>query len=365
MKRAIIVGAGIAGLATALRLGRDGWRTTVLERAPGRRSSGYLINLNGPGYDAAERLGLLPALAARALGDFTTTLIRADGRPKFTVPPGLVGDRFLALFRGDLETVLHEAVRESARFRFATTITTIEQTPTGVRVKLSDGTTEEAELLVGADGVHSATRAALFGDGFEVEFPYRVAAFPITGPAESAATTFIGPGRTAAKLNLGPDRSSAFFTWRSEGPEASVRSVFGDLEAFGATIDGMGPDAYLDRVSQVVLPRWSDGRAVLLGDAAWCVTLFAGHGAGLALAGADRLGEALSRHGDDVPAALAAWEAGLRPAVTKRQALARRGMRQYVPPNRFHVWMNDLMIRALTVPAARALIRRGLERQNR
>ena len=69
MRRAVIVGAGVAGLATALRLGRDGWDTVVVERAPQRRTGGYVVNLLGPGYDAAEGLGLLPALAEGGLGD--------------------------------------------------------------------------------------------------------------------------------------------------------------------------------------------------------------------------------------------------------------------------------------------------------
>ncbi len=385
MKRAVIVGAGIAGLATALRLGQDGWRTVVVERAPARRSSGYMVNLLGPGYSAAERLGLLPALSAHDLGLFTTVLIRADGQPKFTVPSAIaeaaVGKRTLSVFRGDLESTLYEAVRNRAEIRFGTTVTSIDQDADQVRVVLSDGTTEHADLLVGADGVHSATRAALFGAGFQVDLPYVVGAFPLAGPVagvpDSSGVTFIGPGRTAAIVNLGPDRSSAFFTYRCADPTADLRrgpvdalgAVFGDLGAgVSDAIHHLEKDpagAYFDAVSQVVMPRWSTGRAVLLGDAAWCVTLFAGHGAALALAGADQLGAALQRHNDDIPEALADWESGLRPEASKRQALARRGMLRYAPPSRFHVWMSDLTIRAITLPGIRGLVRRGIERANR
>ncbi|TDC72522.1 FAD-dependent oxidoreductase [Micromonospora sp. KC606] len=385
MKRAVIVGAGIAGLATALRLGRDGWRTVVVERAPARRSSGYLVNLLGPGYDAAEHLGLLPALSAHDLGLFTTVLVRADGRPKFTVPSAIaeaaIGKRAVSVFRGDLESILYEAVADRAEIRFGTTVHSIDQDTDGVRVVLSDGTTEHADLLVGADGVHSATRTAVFGSGFRVDLPYLVAAFPLARPAAdvppSSAATFIGPGRTAAIVNLGPNRSSAFFTYRCGDPTTELRR--GPADALGAAFGDLGagvPEAirhlesdptgaYFDAVSQVVMPRWSSGRAVLLGDAAWCVTLFAGHGAALALAGADQLGAALQRHADDIPTALAEWEAGLRPEAAKRQALARRGMLQYAPPSRFHVWMSDLTIRAITFPGIRGLVRRGIERANR
>jgi 2-polyprenyl-6-methoxyphenol hydroxylase-like FAD-dependent oxidoreductase len=382
MRRAVIVGAGVAGLATALRLGRDGWDTVVVERAPSRRPGGYIVNLLGPGYDAAERLGLLPALSAHALGQFSTVLVHADGRAKLTVPAAVaeaaLGDRTVSVFRGDLESTLFEAVREHTDLRFGTTVASVA--PTGA-VTLSDGSTLPADLLVGADGVRSATRSAVFGDGHQVDLPYVVAAFPLTHPVagvpECSATTFIGPGRTAALVNLGRDRSCAFFTYRCDDPLEALRR--GPVEALRATFGDLGggvPDAlrhlgrdpagaYFDAVSQVVMPRWSSGRTVLLGDAAWCVTLFAGHGAALALAGADQLGAALLAGGDDVPAALARWEAGLRPEVAKRQALARRGMQQYAPPTRFHVWLGDLTIRAITLPGVRTLVRRALTRANR
>ncbi|MET8203593.1 FAD-dependent oxidoreductase [Micromonospora taraxaci] len=385
MKRAVIVGAGIAGLATALRLARDGWHPLVVERSPTRRSGGYLVNLLGTGYDAAEGLGLVPALSDRALAPFTTVLVRADGRPKLTVPAAVaeaaLGPRTMTVFRGDLETALYEAVRDRVEVRFGTTASTIDSTDDRVRISLSDGTTEDADLLVGADGVHSATRTATVGPDHRVDLPYVVAAFPlahpVTGVPESSATTFIGPGRTAAIVNLGSGRSSAFLTYRcadptrelERGPVDAIRATFGDLAGgVPEAIRHLQTDpagAYFDRVSQVHSPRWSAGRTVLLGDAAWCVTLFAGHGAALALAGADQLGTALRRHGDDVPSALADWETGLRPEVVKRQALARRGMYQYAPASRFHVWMNDVTIRAVTLPGVRGLVRRGIERQNR
>src|SRR4051794_14170604 len=135
-KRVVIVGAGIAGLAAALRMHREGWDVVVLERAPTRRSSGYLLNLHGPGYDAAERLGLVPALAPCDIGFFTSVLVHADGREKFTVPAAVaqaaVGDRALSLFRGDLESALYEAVAEHIDIRFGTTVRAVTQEPGAV-----------------------------------------------------------------------------------------------------------------------------------------------------------------------------------------------------------------------------------------
>nr|AGS49509.1 putative monooxygenase [uncultured bacterium esnapd7] len=383
MNRVVIVGAGMAGLATALRLGRDGWQPLVLERAPGRRSGGYMLNLLGQGYTAAEELGLLPALSKGALGLFNSVMVRADGSPKVTMPAtfaeAALGNRTITVFRTDLEKALYEAASEHAEFRFGTTITAIDQDADRVTVRLSDGTTEQADLLIGADGVQSVTRRLAFGPDYRVDMPYVVAAFPLDHPIadvpETSATTFIGPGRTAGVVNLGPERSSAFFTYRADDPGRelangavkSLRGAFGDLAA--GVPDALrslekDPDnAYFDRVSKVVASKWSNGRVVLVGDAAWCVTLFAGHGASLALAGGDQLGAMLQKHGDDLPAALAEWEAGLRPEVTRRQAMAKRGTYYYAPPSDFHVWMNGMMTKMMMLPGIRGFAQRGIKRQ--
>lgn len=385
-KRAVVVGAGIAGLAAALRMHRAGWDVLVLERAPARRSSGYLLNLHGPGYDAAERLGLLPALAPRDIGFFTSVLVHADGREKFTVPAAVaqaaVGDRALSLFRGDLETALYDAVAEYADIRFGITVQTVTQEPDAVELALTDGTRLRADLLIGADGVHSRIRELVFGPEAEflVELDHMVGAFPLgtvpTHVAEGIGTTFLGPRRTAAVMNLGPGRSSAFFTYRS--PDTAAESVRGAASALTAAFGDLGggiadalrelaadsADAYFDSVGQIVMDRWSRGRVVLLGDAAWCVTVFAGYGAALALDGADRLGAVIAAHGDDLSAALDAWEESLRPEVRKRQALARRGISRFAPPTRVHVWVGDLVLRAIQLPGIRGLVQRSIQRAN-
>lgn len=386
MKRVVVVGAGIAGLAAALRMHQQGWDVVVVERAPARRSSGYLLNLHGLGYDAAERLGLVPALTPQDIGFFTTILVRADGREKFAVPAAVaqaaVGDRALSLFRGDLESALYHAVADLADIRFGTTVQAITHNADNVDLTLSGGTRMQAELLIGADGLHSRIRELVFGPetDYVVDLGHMVGAFPLEQVPEhvpeGVGTTFLGPRRTAAVMNLGPGRSSVFFTYRSPdpnaelalGPAPALTRAFGDLGRGVADalrqLEAEPTIAYFDSVSQVVMDRWSKGRVVLLGDAAWCVTVFAGYGAALALDGADRLGAAIAAHSGDIPTALDTWETSLRPEVRKRQALARKGISRFVPPSRAHVLAGELMLRAIQLPGIRSLVRRSIQRAN-
>ncbi|MFG1702624.1 FAD-dependent monooxygenase [Nonomuraea sp. M3C6] len=170
--------------------------------------------------------------------------------------------------------------------------------------------------------------------------------------------------------NLGPGRTAAFFTYGtpdpaaelSKGPRRALQEAYRDIAwAVPDLIMDMPADGcYFDSVSQIVADRWSAGRVVLLGDAAWCVTLFAGYGSSLAVGGAESLGTVLRRHPDDIPAALHEWEAELRPEVAERQAMGRRNTGSHAPANRLDLLKRDLPLRLATFPPVTRLLRRHL-----
>jgi 2-polyprenyl-6-methoxyphenol hydroxylase-like FAD-dependent oxidoreductase len=380
--KALVVGAGIAGLATALRLGRDGWDVEVLERSPVLRSSGYIMNVMGPGFTAVETMDLVTKLRPKSLGSFASHLVDQDGATRVMMPASFAesarGERALSLFRGGLEETLYEAASEVADIRFGVGVSAVESSEEGARATLTDGSSATVDLLVGADGLDSTVRNLAFGDGYGVDRPYVLAACrlpesPASVPTDSSAT-FIDIGRTVGVINLGDDGSCAFFSYRCEDPGAELsRGVAPSLRVHFSDVGGSTPEVlgqierspettYFDRVSQVVMPRWSDGTTVLVGDAAWCTSLFAGYGGSLALHGAQSLGDNLAGcvAPSEIPARLAEWEEGLRPRVEKRQKEAARGERYFSPTSRAAIRMNELTVRAMLLPGVRGIMQRAI-----
>ncbi|MEV1179149.1 FAD-dependent monooxygenase [Nonomuraea sp. NPDC049784] len=375
--RAIIIGAGIAGLATALRLHQIGWDTLIVERAPKRRGGGYAVTFGGIGYDAAERMGILPDLLTKGFVTDELVYHKPNGERRFSLDRATIaattGPRSITILRGDLEAVLYAKVEGHAEIRFGTTLTAVDQDSRAIRVTLTDGTTEEGDLLIGADGLHSATRALLFGpeEDFLLDLEHKVAVYMLDKRPATIATgatgTLSSGGRTAAVISIPDGRNVAFFGYRTsharpgEDVTTELQRVYGDLGwIIPEALAGLqrAESVYFDTISQVVAPSWSKGRVVLLGDAAWCVTLFAGYGSSLAVGGADRLGTELAAHPGDLPAALAAWEAAIRPEAERKQKLGRRVKGVYAPTSPLLLWLSLLPLRLASLPPVRRYMTR-------
>jgi 2-polyprenyl-6-methoxyphenol hydroxylase-like FAD-dependent oxidoreductase len=106
---------------------------------------------------------------------------------------------------------------------------------------------------------------------------------------------------------------------------------------------------YLDSVTQIRMPRWSDRRVTLIGDAAHCLTLISGQGASTAMGGAYILAEELGKT-DDVRAAFAAYERQVRPFAEDKQRKARRFAKTFVPGSRFGVQVSYLTMKLMFTP---------------
>jgi 2-polyprenyl-6-methoxyphenol hydroxylase-like FAD-dependent oxidoreductase len=380
--KVLISGAGIAGLSLALRLHQRGLSPIVVERSLDLRDGGYMLGLSDPGLDAAERMGLHELQSLRHVPR-RLAYVDPTGRERFAIDglaiERLVGDREFNLMRGDIERALYERVRGKVEVRFGASVTSLEEERNRVVVRLSDGAEIGCDLVVGADGLHSRVRALHFGPEDRLLRPLgaRVGAYLLDRSgfpdAELGTSYWLTEVGRAAALGAVNDRMLvAFFIWLTDGrprtgtAEEELHRAFAGAGWSVPTMLELLPtasDVYLDDLAHVVMPRWRDGRVVLLGDAAYAVSLFAGKGATLAMAGAVVLADALADEPGEIDAALAGYETRLRPWVETAQRMARRNVHLFAPANRVQLFARETMLRLASRPFLAPVVRRLLKRK--
>jgi 2-polyprenyl-6-methoxyphenol hydroxylase-like FAD-dependent oxidoreductase len=367
-KTVLISGGGIAGLTLAYWLQRGGFQPTIIELASHLRIEGYAIDFAGTGWDVAERMGLISELRSRQnILDFFIFKDR-NGRTTARLPVEALRQSFhgklIQIMRQNLEHVLYQAVRDTVEIRFGTTINHIEQSADGALVSCSDGTEGYFGLVVGADGIHSHVRRLVFGEEsqFAKYLGYYAAAFPVPNldHFEAGFVNELEPDRQAGAYPAGDGTYSALLVYRTANtgfiPHARRKATLqGQYQDAGwvvpELIDSIAENTpvYLDTVTQIRMPRWCDGRVVLIGDAAHCLTLISGQGAASAMGGAYILAEELCKT-DTVQAACVAYERRVRPFVEDKQRKARRFARTFVPRNALEIQLNYLMMKLLFTP---------------
>lgn len=359
-RSALIVGAGVAGLASAWWLSRAGWSVTVVERAASLRDGGYMIGLSGPGYASAERMGLLPALRALSYTIDENVYRDRKGREilRLRYRDFLQGLPYLALERMDLVTTLADTLPDTVDLRLATELDALETDGPRNSARLSDGSTVEADLVIGADGLRSRTRAYVpdAGSGHDVQLGYRFAVYEVddTLGLGSDFLSFAEPGHLAEYYALRGGRLAAMHVWRDADADFVApderwalleRVASRSAEPVRTFLNEArnGPPPLIDTLTMIDLPAWSDGRVLLLGDAAHCLTLVSGQGAGMAMASAEILAEELARA--DIDTAIAAHERRLRPAITRLQTRSRRMAGTFVPSHPLVFHLRNMAIR--------------------
>lgn len=364
--RVLVSGAGVAGLSAAFWLSRAGWSVRVVETAPDLRRGGYMMGLSGPGYETARRMGLLPKLEAHAFAVEENVYRDRSGREiaRLRYRDFIRDLPYLALLRTDLVRALHEALAPEVSIAFRTRIDGIEDRSAQggtVAVALSDGSTVEADMLIGADGLRSATRRLVFGpdEAFLRPLGYRFAVYDVEAVLEPGLdfVSYVEPGHMAEYYRLSPARVAALHVWRSaeSGPVAAserwslLRHVARASHSFVRRhidlAEAAGADCVLDDLVLAEAEPWSRGRVLLLGDAVHSLTLVSGQGAGMAMASAEQLGRALTDLPIDI--ALRRHEAALRPAITRLQARAHRSAALFIPATPLAFRLRNAAIRHL------------------
>jgi salicylate hydroxylase len=359
--RIAVIGGGIGGLTAALALRQAGFEVDVYEQAPELTQIGGGINMGPNAARVLRRLGLGPGLdreGVRPIGSHQRrwedgrTLQRASLNPQCEE---LYGAPHITIHRADLLAVIASGF-PSARIHLGHRLVGLQGRGDATEASFDNGVQVTADVLVGADGIHSAVRAALFGEE-EPRFAGCVAyrgLVPVERIAdlglELGSQSWVGPGGHFVHYFVSRGRLLNFVgwteldTWNREDwtdrvtPDSALAAFTGwhsQIRRIIAAADTCFIWALFDRDP---LARWSKGRTTLLGDACHPMYPFMGQGAAQAIEDGAALAACLAaevtREGGGDPAeALRRYEQARLPRVTRLQQMSRANKTRFHMPD--------------------------------
>jgi salicylate hydroxylase len=344
-RRIAIVGAGLGGLAAAIALHRQGFEVQIHEQAPELGEFGAGINISPNSVKFFDAIGLtakLHAVASEPVG-LTWRAWDAD-EISYSLPFGdfekRYGAKYYVVHRSDLHRLLSEAVPQ-ASIRLGKRCTGFETRNGTAGLSFADGSSAEADVVVGCDGIRSAVRASTFGG----EGPHYAGTmcWRALAPSDALPKDFhdgyvnqwSGDGGFVVSYYIRQGKFINFVCVRQQpGWAEQSWSVPSSVEEMLAAFPKVGPK--LRRMMAAATscskwgqftgqhaPQWTKGRVTLLGDSAHAMLATFGQGANMAFEDAYVLARWLEASADDPDAALAGYEAARKPRATRVQQLSR------------------------------------------
>lgn len=365
----LIVGGGIGGLSLARELALRRLPVTILERAPRNAPVGAGIIMNPNAMRVLERNGLAHAIRAkswpylkRETRDRRGRLLATrDYRPLYDA--GRLAHGAL-VHRAHLHEVLFSGV-PAGTLRFSSLVRDIELS-SHVRVGTDSGQAFEADLLVGADGIHSTVRRHLFGEVKPVYMGYRSHRLVVDNNAGvDCFTELLGQGQRIGLVPIAPGR---IYIWTTFNSPREPAPVLRSADEFRALFSQFTDPRIVQLFSQIRSPEeiitteveevrhehWARGRAVLLGDSVHAMTPNIGQGAGMAMEDAAVLAEELAK-GGDVETCLAAYVRRRKPRVETIVRVSREVGTEGQLSGIIGCWLRDRRVRRSGRDTARML----------
>jgi salicylate hydroxylase len=353
--RISVIGGGIGGLAAALQLLKAGLDVHVYEQAErtGEIGAGIQISPNASRLllrlnlgTAMDRVGIRPHAVHQRRWDDGRTLQLAPIGPEVEAT---FGAPYYHFHRGNLVSLLAEALPQE-RLHVGHKLVALDQNRESVIARFDNGATAEADLLVGADGIHSRVRGLVFGPE-KPRFTGCVAWRALV-PAErirhleveTVSHNWMGPGGHVVHYWVSAGRmmnvvcvvEHGDWTKESWTDKGEVSDVLARYEGWHPTVRGLisaFPETFIWALhDRAELPRWSAGRVALLGDACHPMLPMMAQGAAQAIEDGAALASLLKAMPDDIAGALARYEALRKPRATRlQQASAANRTRFHLP----------------------------------
>ncbi|QSE87656.1 FAD-dependent monooxygenase (plasmid) [Rhodococcus pseudokoreensis] len=362
--KVIVSGAGVAGLSLAHWLARIGATPIVVERAPHVQTLGHYISLKGNGVEMVRRMGIFDACEARSAQlEEVRLYCAASGRllrSEHTATLAKTLGGYILFRRADLQAALYDLSAEHTDIRFGVQIVEAHADTGHVEVTLSDGTTERADLLVGADGIHSAVRGLAFGPDFERPLGgyYITITQTLHHGLAPVVHSYLSTGRMVNLLPVTPDTASAVVYLGADVDAPPRNDAVAMRDYLLATcadfpddvhnvLGSVGADDFVfsDAIAQIDMPRITRGRVALIGDAAHCPTFLSGMGSSLALQDAHMLAGSIARSPDDLDTSLARYEEVMAPIACRYRDSGVRAHAAFLTSSRVKARIRDLALR--------------------
>ena len=362
-KKILISGAGVGGLTVAYFLKQKGFDPVIIEKASSLRDGGYMIDFFSSGISVSEKMEIIDQLKEK---DHHSNIIiqqNEKGKKQFILDMSgfreSVKGKLFNFLRTDLVDVLYKKVKENVEIRFSTSIQNIIQDADKVTVTFEDGKQETFDLLVGADGLRSNVRTKVYAPEKieELYLGYYVCALEHNVPTnikKGEVISMLCPKRQIMTYDAGNGISDSLFVFKSPKrkhltTKEEVKVLNKEFTDFASPVPEIINEAskkdklFFDQVTQIrIHDKWHKKRVVLIGDAAFCITLLSGQGSSMAMTAAYVLSEQLEKHKDDYNAAFTEYEKSLRPMIEKMQKKAVKNAANYVPTSKFNLWVRNL-----------------------
>lgn len=336
INKVLVIGAGIAGPSLCYWLKRFGFSPVLIEKSANIRKGGQALDLRGNVIvELAKKMGIYNKIFERRtrieIGRFMDTegnILHEEKGERFGFRQG----EEVEIERGELVDILMETIKDVPCY-FNQLVTDIQQNNEGVNVYFNDGKIERYDLVVGADGIYSATRRMIFGkeDYQLVNLGSYLCAFSIPNYLNLSHTeVFCESKQKLASMSSDrePEIARAGFMFRSQHYLKNIRDEAEQFQFLRSTFQDFGwetekilelmtssEDFYFDANTQVKMKSWTKGRVALMGDAGYCASPLSGQGNNLALAGAYILAGELKKANGNYTQAFDRYNELLKPFV--------------------------------------------------
>lgn len=337
----LIIGAGIAGPMICYWLEKYGFNPTLIERSKQLRTGGYAIDIRGIAADIVKKMGIYNDIFARRTSILSTRYVDTEGHilsEEHGEKSSFREGDDVEIVRGELVNILMQAIPDVPCY-YDKEILSLTQNDQSVEVTFKGGHIEHFDLVMGADGLHSSTRAMTFTDEecqfFDLSSYISVFSIPNYLNLNRIEVSF-GKDQKFISMNSDqdPDRAFVCCVFRAKKILSGIvnqreqkkllKAMFYDLGWESNKILDLMKDCddfYFDIMAQIKMESWTKGRVALLGDAGYCASPLSGQGSNLAIIGAYILAGELKSAEGNYSLAFKNYNSRMRPLVDACQDL--------------------------------------------